>query len=362
MRQRIGLLAVALGMVLSISACGGSSSSGSNAKTYSYKTDWGTFTISQDVANRIQQKISSGKPLDIPLFDIVTGGDFPDAARLAAAQEGPKLGVSSQLIGPVSASDSTVINDIESYLSRHPDAIAINPGTPDAYIGEVNKVAAMGIPVIAWNSDIPKSKRVAFIGPDNVKFGADLGQLMVNGLKAKGVTKGTIQIFCVSCTSTYAVDGRIPGFEKAVSAALPDIKYAEPVTLGADVNAAVAKVDAALRGKTDVVGLYTTDEFVSASAVWVQQNGGLATKSKYVIVGHNLGKDLLQLMVAGYIDGLSGQDPYGQVVQVLTWLKTFLTTGNATCGPICITPLKDVTTAQQAQQLLSSNCSGQGCA
>ena len=346
-----------------VSQAPASQAPGSPAGTaFSVTLDWGTFTLSPDAQKRVKDKVAKGDPLDIPVFAFTTGSEFYGPVRASTKDALAKLNVSSQLLGPVEASAPTVINDIESYLSRQPDGIAIDPGNPDDFTQIFNKIIEAGIPAVAWNQDVPKSKRLAYIGPDNAKFGEKLGELMVQKLQTKGVSSGTIQIFCVDCTAGYSHDGRIPGFEKVVSATFPNIKYAEPVTVGSDVSSAVAKVDAAVRAQTDLVGLYTTDELVNASAVWAKQNGGKATKDKYVIVGHNLLPSELTLMADGYIDALAGQDPYGQGMGSISWLKTFLTTGQQECGPICLSPMPSVDTPEKAKQMVDSNCDGKGCA
>ncbi len=42
---------------------------------------------------------------------------------------------------------------------------------PDAFIEPINRATEMGIPVVTFAADSPKSKRAAYITSDNVKEG-----------------------------------------------------------------------------------------------------------------------------------------------------------------------------------------------
>jgi simple sugar transport system substrate-binding protein/ribose transport system substrate-binding protein len=319
---------------------------------------WGTFTLDPTIKARVQQKISSGQPLDIPVFTWIQGDDFFTPVKKGIAAAAAKYHTTSTLIGPLASNQPEEIADIQSYLIRKPDAIAITLANNDDGQALINRLLAQGLPVLIWNSDAPKTKRLAYVGQDNTKAGAAVGALMVKKLQAKGVTSGKIAMFATDATAAYSKDQRFPGFRNAVKAALPNIQFMDPVTLGPDISAAVGHVDATVRGKSGIVGMYSADEIVVALATWEKQN---AKKGDYVIVGHNILPTELQLISAGYIDGTVGQDPYHQGYNSVQWLYNFLKTGKTDCGPICDTGYPVVDNPAAATNLLAANCGGQGC-
>ena len=50
----------------------------------------------------------------------------------------------------------------------------------------INRAIDQGIPVITWDSDAPKSKRIAFYGVDDFESGKILGQEAIKLLNGKG--------------------------------------------------------------------------------------------------------------------------------------------------------------------------------
>jgi simple sugar transport system substrate-binding protein len=327
------------------------------AKPFTIQMPWGKFTLSPEIQASVAKKVKAGQQLDIPVFSFVTGDEFFVPVRTGIADAGKKLHVKTGLFGPVGVDQPKMLADIESYLARKPDGIAVQLGSENDARTLINRLIDSGIPVITYGTDAPTTKRLAFTGQDLTKSGFEVGKLMVQKLKAKRIATGTIALFATAATADYAKNHRIPGFVKAVKQSLPKIKFLTPVTVGPDISAAVGLVDAAVRGKSDVVGMYSADEQVVAMATWEKQN---AQAHKYVIVGHNVLPTELRLMADGYIDGLVGQRPYIQGYNSVAWIYRFVTTGKVLCR-VCNTGFPSVATAAQAKKMLSTNCGGQSC-
>lgn len=362
MKVRLGRLGAtaAISSLLLLTVAGAAPAQDSAAaEPYTIEMDWGTFTLDPEIQQRVQEKLAAGQPLDIPVFIWITGDEFFVPVREGIAAAAGEFNTTSQLLGPVEANQPQMISDIQSYLTRQPDGMAISPANPDDVQGLVDQLIDTGLPVVVWNTDIPQSKRLAYVGQDNTRAGYEVGKLMVKKLQEKGITSGTIAMFATDVTAAYSKDLRHPGFRQAVSEDLPDIVFGEPVSLGVDISAAIGTVDAAVRGRDDIVGMYSADEQVMAPAIWASQN---ASPEDYVIVGHNLLHRELELMADGWIHGLVGQDPYYQGYESVNFLYQFLTTGTTPCGPICDSGYPVVDSAEAAAALLETDCDGRGCA
>jgi ribose transport system substrate-binding protein len=326
---------------------------------FTYQSDWGTFTLSPEIQTRVAQKVASGQALDIPVFSYLTNNIFFDPIRKGIEAAAKDLKTTSQLLGPADPNQPEMINQINSYLSRNPDGIAVIPGNAAELEGLIDQLIDSGLPVIVYNTEMgPGSKRLVYVGQDNKKAGEEAGKLLAAKLQAKNITTGTIAMFAVDATAAYSHDFRFPGFKDAVTAVLPNIKFGEPTTIGNDPTAAVGTIDAALRGKSDIVAMYVADEQVVAAGTWIKNN---AKPGDYVVVGHNLLPPELQLVAGGFVDGLIGQNPYDQGYNSVKWLATFVTTGQAFCGVTCDSGYPAVTSADQAKQMIDSNCDGKGC-
>lgn len=74
---------------------------------------------------------------------------------------------------------------VEALMSRGIDGLAITPLNP-ASLSLVLDEAAEMFPVICQDSDAPESKRVCYIGTDNVALGRKMGELMKEALPEGG--------------------------------------------------------------------------------------------------------------------------------------------------------------------------------
>lgn len=74
---------------------------------------------------------------------------------------------------------------VESLLSRGIDGIAISPLNPDSLSMVLDEAAEM-CPVICQDSDAIDSKRVCYIGTDNVALGRKMGELLKQALPEGG--------------------------------------------------------------------------------------------------------------------------------------------------------------------------------
>ncbi len=74
---------------------------------------------------------------------------------------------------------------VESLMSRGIDGLAITPLNPQSMTLVLDQAAEM-FPVICQDSDAPDSKRICYIGTDNVDLGRKMGQLMKENLPEGG--------------------------------------------------------------------------------------------------------------------------------------------------------------------------------
>jgi ribose transport system substrate-binding protein len=71
-------------------------------------------------------------------------------------------------------------------IAQKYDGIAISVLNADLMTSAIDKAIDAGIPVITWDSDAPKSKRIAFYGVDDYKSGTIMGEEAGKLLNGKG--------------------------------------------------------------------------------------------------------------------------------------------------------------------------------
>jgi ribose transport system substrate-binding protein len=116
--------------------------------------------------------------LHIPVFDY---------ARIGAERAAQQLGGIEVLWRAPETTDEIRQKEIlESFIAQRVDGIAISCLNGDLLTDAIDRAVDGGIPVITWDSDAPKSKRLAFYGVNDVEAGRALGEGLANLIGGKG--------------------------------------------------------------------------------------------------------------------------------------------------------------------------------
>jgi ribose transport system substrate-binding protein len=118
------------------------------------------------------------KALDLPVFDY---------AKVGAERAAKQLGnVEVIWRGPETGDQLKQKEILESFITQRVDGIAISCLNGDFLTDTINRAMDAGIPVVTWDADAPKSKRIAFYGVDDKAGGRILGEEAVKLLNGKG--------------------------------------------------------------------------------------------------------------------------------------------------------------------------------
>ena len=118
------------------------------------------------------------KSLDLPVFNY---------ARIGAERAAKELG-NVEIIwnAPANADQLKQKEILESFITQRVDGIAISALNGDFLTETINRAVDSGIPVVTWDSDAPKSKRLAFYGVDDYASGKIMAEQAINILGGKG--------------------------------------------------------------------------------------------------------------------------------------------------------------------------------
>src|SRR5438045_4734467 len=118
------------------------------------------------------------KALDIPVVNY---------ARIGAERTAKELGnVQIEWRAPETADQLKQKEILESFITQRVDGIAISTLNGDFLTDTINRAVEAGIPVVTWDSDAPKSKRLAFYGVDDYESGKIMGEQAIKLLNGKG--------------------------------------------------------------------------------------------------------------------------------------------------------------------------------
>lgn len=98
---------------------------------------------------------------------------------------GEKTGVKTSVLGPPEWDVQAQVATIEQVIGSKPAGLLIN-GTDPSIAQAINKAVEAGIPTVVYDSDIPQSKRHAFLGTNWYEIGRIQGETIVKLINGKG--------------------------------------------------------------------------------------------------------------------------------------------------------------------------------
>lgn len=139
---------------------------------------------------------SQNKTITIGLIGKIEGNPIYQAAyagaRVAATELGQKMGVRVVVEhrSPKTENPSEQAAHIRKLVSEGVSGIAVAASDATQLSPVIDEAVAAGIPVLCFDSDAPTSKRMVYIGVDDVEF----GRAIMRQLAAELVGKGTVAV------------------------------------------------------------------------------------------------------------------------------------------------------------------------
>ena len=238
-------------------------------------------------------------------IQIVTNGISPfwdpmAAGMKKAASELPNC--KADWSGPANALIAEQKQMVESAVAKGADGIAVSAIDGDAAQGFIDSVVTdKKIPVITFDSDSTKSKRLAYIGTNNYNAGKAAGEAAIKLLPNGGKFIGLVG----NLSAENARDRR-KGFEDGVKG--HNIELVDVIEDGKDPQRARRNVEDLIAKQGDklsgFLGLYSYDGPAIAQALKGPQ------RAKYKIVCFDAEPNTLKELEAGNIDATVVQKPY----------------------------------------------------
>jgi ribose transport system substrate-binding protein len=209
--------------------------------------------------------------------------------------------VTARVEGPDGHDPQAEAAALQKAISAKPAGILISVADAAVLQPEINAAVNAGIPVITMDSDAAGSRRLYFIGTNNLEAGRLGGRRVIQKLGGKG----NVVFFTLSGQPN--TDERLKGF-KDVFASRPEIKIVDVVDIEADVRTAFDKTQEYMA----LTGPKKIDAFVcleSASgklvADAIKRSGGGRE-----LVAWDVSQDTLDGIKAGNIDATIAQKPF----------------------------------------------------
>src|SRR5579864_2389259 len=230
--------------------------------------------------------------INLPYWQNAQAG-FLDAAK--------SLGVKAELVGPPGYQPNAELGMFRQVVEQNPAGICLSAGRPEIFQAEIDKAIAQGIPVVCVDADVPDSKRVLYIGTDNVKAGRESVQRMASLLLDKG------SIAVVTIQGQRNLDDRVAGVADALKN-FPALKLVGILDGKGDARTAFDQVSALLQKKEKVNGIICLEATGGSGAADALHR--LNMEGKVTIVAFDDDPETLDWIERGAIAATIAQKPY----------------------------------------------------
>jgi ribose transport system substrate-binding protein len=211
-------------------------------------------------------------------------------------------GVSAEMLGPATFDPQAEVQEFRDAVKKKPAGILVSVANSQLMMPEIDAAIAAGIPVITIDSDSPDSKRLYFIGTNNLAAGRLGGQRVAAQLNNKG------NVVFFTMPGQPNLDERLKGYKDAFSS-FPGIKVVDVFDMKGDSGTAMDKASEYL-GRT---GAGKIDAFVCLEAS-AGKDVGLAFQRAHaagrLLVAMDVDADTLKMVKDGTIDSTLSQKPY----------------------------------------------------
>jgi len=247
------------------------------------------------------------KLLDNPVFQVAWQGAQAGANDLGAGA------IEVQRYAPVKSDAVEQAQIIESLIERKVDGIAVSVNDADALRESIDKAVEAGIPVVTFDSDAPKSKRISFYGTNNYGSGKTMGEYLVKFMGKKR----SIALLMVTPVA--------PNLEERKNGLLeylkdyPDIKVVATEYCYDDVNRAVSGMEAVMQAHADLKGWV----LIGGWGLFTPPPGPFASQKpgNVTVIAFDALREELDYVRQGYAQALIGQKLWGWGYESVRLLK-----------------------------------------
>jgi ribose transport system substrate-binding protein len=210
--------------------------------------------------------------------------------------------VTAKVVGPDNYDAQAELAELTKAIAAKPAGILISVADAAVLQPQIDAAITAGIPVITIDSDAAGSRRLFFIGTNNLQAGEMGGKRLIEKMNGKG----NLLVFTIAGQPN--TEDRLKGLKDAL-AAKPDIKIVDVVDIKGDPRTAFDKTQELLAqtGPKKIDGFICLE---SASGKMASDALKRANANDRVLVAFDVNQDTLDGIKGGTIDSTIAQKPY----------------------------------------------------
>ncbi len=230
-------------------------------------------------------------------------------------QQGAEL-----LIRPMNTADyEEQIRLIDELEADGINGLALTPVEDARVCDRIDALMDRNIPVVTFNTDMPASRRLCYVGQDNYMSGRACAGLMNILLGGKGSV-----LMITGFLSNLSHQRRIDGFRSEILSAYPGVNLLPLERCSDDPEIAYRIVNEVLDAHRDVTGIYLAAGGPSGACDAIRERG---LQGKVHVICHDTTEDNIANVRSGLIDFLIDQNSEAQAIRPLHALLDYILTG-----------------------------------
>jgi ribose transport system substrate-binding protein len=209
--------------------------------------------------------------------------------------------VTAKVVGPDSYDPAGELAELRKAIAAKPAGILISVADAAVVQPGIDEAVNAGIPVITMDSDAAGSRRLFFIGTNNLEAGRRGGRRVIEKLGGKG------NVVFFTLAGQPNTDERLKGF-KEIIATRPDIHIIDVVDIKGDARNAFDWTQSSMA----LTGPKKIDAFIclEASSGKVVADAVKRAGGGRLVLAWDVDQDTLNAIKAGTIDATIAQKPY----------------------------------------------------
>jgi ribose transport system substrate-binding protein len=209
--------------------------------------------------------------------------------------------VTARVVGPDGHDPQAELAELQKAIAAKPAGILISVADISVLQPGIDAAVNAGIPVITMDSDAAGSRRLYFIGTNNLEAGRLGGRRVIEKLGGKG------NVVFFTIPGQPNTEERLKGF-KDMFATRPEIKIVEVVDIQGDARTAFDKTQEFLA----LTGPKKIDAYVCLESASGKMVGDALKRAggAHELVAFDVNQDTLDGIKAGTIDATIAQKPY----------------------------------------------------
>jgi ribose transport system substrate-binding protein len=254
--------------------------------------------------------VAGAKAADKPVFAMVPkalGVPFYADAEKGCKEEAAKTGAECLFTGPAQLDDAEQARIVRDLITKNVSGISIAPNNADSIGSAISAALAAKIPVITFDSDAPKSKRISFVGTNNEGAGEAAGESF-----AKAMPNGGTYAVLTGGLSAQNLNDRIKGFKSKLNDKFKEVS-GSPFSCNDDSNTAVQIIQDILAKNPNLDGIFYSGGWPmfapEAYSRAVKSRAADIKSGKFVVVSFDTLPSQVKLLSEGFATTLIGQRP-----------------------------------------------------